>query len=294
MTSDDSGQMKESALVERVQLLIERHRYGQARSMLASGLRDFPENEALLYYSAFVDWVEDRLDDAQQTLKQLLKLDPSHYGARIVLGKLLAERKDVGGAEQVWIGLLREYPEDADVFAEYSELMLRTMHAEKAVKVAKEGLRHNPEHEHCLYVVAMAELIEGRGMGKNRNLAELIARHPERLRTGVALMIALQERGRSREAMRISQQLLLSQPHSPEMLENARILKAEAHWSMRPLYPVRRWGWPAAIGLWVAFAFGLPLIAPGLPREVVGGLTIAWVIYAIYSWVWPPLLRKFI
>jgi len=294
MTNDASGALTHDALVERVQLLVERQKFRPARAALAEGLRHHPESQPLLYFSAYVDWVEDQLDAAQRSLKQLLGLDPSHYGGRVLLGRLLAERKDVAGAEQTWIALLRDYPEEADLYAEYGALMMRTMHLDKARRLAEEGLRHEPEHEHCLYIVAMVELIDGRGMGENENLVRLIARHPERLRTGLALVIALQDRGRSREALRVSQQLLRSQPDSPELLENVRALKAESHWSMLPLYPIRRWGWPAAIGLWFAFAFGLPLIAPGLPRGAINVVTIVWVVYAIYSWVWPPLLRKII
>ena len=153
-------------------------------------------------------------------------------------------------------------------------------------------MRFDPENEHCLYVVATARLIDGQGLGENEDLATLVAQHPERLRAGLTLVMALQERGRRKEALLVSQELLRAQPDNPQLLENVKILKAATHWSMLPLYPIQRWGWPAVFVLWAVFALGLPRIAPGLPPDVTLGITILWIAYAIYSWVWPPFLQK--
>lgn len=280
------------AIVQRVDQLLDRRRYDQARSMLGEGLASYPDSEALLYYSAFVDWAEDRLDPAQQTLQRLLQIEPEHYGGRILLGRLLAERKDLAGAEQVWIALIKDYPEDPELYASYGELMLGVLEVDKARRLAQEGLRHDPEHEHGLYVAAMAQLVDGKGLGVNQDLATLIARHPEHLRAGSTLVIALQEAGRSKEALAVSQELLRAQPDNPQLLENVKILKAATHWSMLPLYPIRRWGWPAVFALWAIFALGLPRIAPGLPPGVARSITLLWIAYAIYSWVWPPILQR--
>jgi len=282
------------ALVERIQFLMERQRYDQARKMVGEGLANHPESQALLYYSAFLEWVDDRLDPALATTRQLLNIDPDHYGGRILLGRLLTEKKDLAGAEQVWIALLKEYPEDPDLYANYGDLMLAVLDVDKARRLAEEGLRHEPEHEHCLYVAAMARLIDGHGMGNNEQLATLVSRHPEHVRTDTTLAIALQEKGRTRDALHVSQQLLRAQPDNSGLLENVRILKAATHWSMLPLYPIQRWGWPAVFGLWAVFAFGLPRIAPGLPPGVVLSIQGLWILYVIYSWVWPSLLRKMI
>ena len=292
MSGKPSDKLSHEALVERVGFLLDRRRYDQARTELRAGLGSHPDSPTLVYYSAFIDWIEDRLEPAHESLKQLLRLAPGHYGGRVLLGQLLAEQKDLGGSEEVWISLIKDRPEDPDLYAHYGELMLGTLNLDKAQRLVREGLRHDPENEHCLYVAALANLVDGQGLGENEDLATLVARHPERLRAGTTLVIALQASGRRKEALHVSQELLRAQPDNAQLLENVRILKAATHWSMLPLYPIQRWGWPAVFALWAVFALGLPRIAPGLPPGVVSGITIFWVVYAIYSWVWPPFLQK--
>jgi tetratricopeptide (TPR) repeat protein len=294
MSDGTDTPLSHGSLVARVHGLIDRQRFEQARTMLGEGLAQYPTSAELLYLSAFVDWAQDRLDAAEKTLQSLLGLDPDHQGGRVLLARLLAERKKPGEAEALWIALLRESPEDPDLYAGYGELMLQSLHIDKALRLAEEGLRHEPEHNHCLYVAAMARLIDGKGLGENQPLATLVARHPEHLRAGTTLVIALESSGRPREALRVSQELLRSAPDNPQLLENVRILKASTHWTMLPLYPIQRWGWPAVFGLWALFAFGVPAIAPGLPPGVRTAVTVFWLAYVAYSWIWPPLLRKWI
>lgn len=294
MMMDTDNALSLTALVGRAESLIDRQRYSQAKLLLGEGLKSHPDDPSLLYLSAFVDWVEDRLDDADATLERLLQVSPENYGGRILLGRLLAERKNLSGAEQVWIDLLRSYPEEPDLYAEYGDLMLRTMHMDKAQQLAAEGLRHDPEHEGCLFVAAMSAMIDGRAIGENKDLADLLGHHPERLRSGLSLVVALSDRGDNRAALRVAQQLLRSKPNSPELLANVRLLKAATHWSMLPLYPIQRWGWPAAIAIWLLFAFGLPMIASGIPRSTLNSILVIWLLYVVYSWVWPPILRRII
>jgi hypothetical protein len=80
------------ALVRRVELLLERRRFDQARPMIGEGLRANPDSVELLYFSAFIDWVHDRNDDAQATVGRILSLDPENYAARILRGQILQPR----------------------------------------------------------------------------------------------------------------------------------------------------------------------------------------------------------
>ena len=294
MTDDGSKVLSQGALIAQVHGLIDRQRFDQARQRLGEGLERYPDGAELLYLSAFVDWAQDRIDPAEKTLQALLAREPTHFGGRVLLARLLAERKKFAEAEELWIALLRESPEDPELYASYGELMLQSLNFNKAQRLAEEGLRHEPEDNHCLYVAAMSRLIDGKGLGANQPLATLVTSNPDHVRAGTTLVMALESAGRRSEALRVSQELLRSQPGNPQLLENVRILKAATHWSMLPLYPIQRWGWPAVFGLWAVFAFGLPVVAPGLPPGARLGITYFWIAYVVYSWVWPPLLRKWI
>lgn len=282
----------ERATEQRIELLVSLKRFSQARLELAEGLRAYPENLRLLYLSAFVDWAEDRNDDARVTVGQLLGLNPEDYGGRTLLGHLQEESKQLAEAEKTWIGLLRDYPEEPDLYAHYADLMLRTFNVDKARQLTSHGLRLEPEHSHCLFVAATCDLIDGRFGGESENLMALVRHHPEHVRTGIALVLALEDRGETRAARRVSQELLRAQPENPQLLALAQHFGQQTHWSMLPLYPIQRWGWSAAIGLWAVIAFGLPLLAPGLPKGVTSTIVIVWLVYVVYSWVWPPIFRR--
>jgi len=283
-----------AAVVARIEGLLERRRHSEARSAVAQALQTYPDDATILYFSGFIDWIEDRLREARATVDRLLELNPEHYGGRVLLAHLDTEAKRPAEAERTWIALLRDYPEDSDLYAEYAGLMLAALNVDKARRLATEGLRFEPEHAHCLSIIAICDLIDGHDVDVDRTLGELARAHPEHLRTGLTLVTELQERGNSREALRVAQGLLRAQPDSESLVGLVRELRASTHWSMRPLYPIQRWGWKAAIGLWVVVAFGLPRLAPGLPDGVVLTLALTWLAYVVYSWVWPAIIRRIV
>jgi tetratricopeptide (TPR) repeat protein len=291
-----SGAPDLSVVLNEAHVLLERRRYTHARSVIAQGLRHFPQNTELLYLSAFVDYAEDNNDAAMQTVRQALAQDPEHVGARRLCAHLHEEAKEFAQAEALWIGLLREFPEDADSYAAYAELMLRTLNIEKATRLAEEGLRHEPEHAGCLYVAAMVDVVSGGGLrgSRNENLQRLLSAHPEQVRTSVALVIALSDQGRHRDALRVAQELLRSHPQSEQYVSLVRELKLHTHWSLLPLYPMQRWGWGGAIAVTVVGIIGVRMVNNFMPGPLGSAVVFAWLAYLIYSWVWPPLLRKLI
>lgn len=279
-------------LEQRIALLIDVHKFNDARRSLAEGLAHYPDRPRLLYLSAFVDWVEDRNEEARQTLSQLLRLEPHSYGGRSLLAQIQEDQGQLADAERTWIELLHDYPEDADLLGRYGNLMLRTLHVEKARALAQAGLRLEPENPHCLFVFALCEIADGRPMADNEGLAALLQHHPDRARTGLVLINALIDQRRPRAALDVAQGLLRAQPDSSELVEVVQSLRRQTHWSMLPLYPVQRWGMTASLAMWGVVAFGLPVVAPSLPDKVGKYLALAWFAYCVYSWVWPPLARK--
>ncbi len=272
--------------------LVDRRRYGEARTRLAGALQERPSDVELLYLSAFVDYATDRNDAARATVRSALRADPRHAPSRDLFAHILEEGKEYAEAERVRIELLRDYPEDADFFGSYAQLMLRTMNPDKARRLAKEGLRFEPEHAGCLYVVALADLIDGGGSRANAGLATLVREHPEQVRTALALIIAMQDSGDVRGALRVAKELLRSQPDNEQFVQIVRELKSVGHWSLLPLYPMVKWGWGGAIAVWFVGIVGLRALSQVASPTVVGILTVVWLLYVIYSWVWPPLLKK--
>jgi tetratricopeptide (TPR) repeat protein len=294
MSETDNTAPTLAAVVSEAHALVERRRFAHARITISHGLRHFPDNTELLYLAAYVDYATDDNDSAMKAVQRVLATDPEHYGARRLCAYLHEAKKEYAQAEELWIGLLREYPEDADCYGAYGELMLRTLNLDKAGRLAQEGLRHEPEHPVCLYVGALIDVISGKGGQRSEHLLRLLQAHPEQVITASTLVVALSEQGRNREALRIAQELLRNQPDSPHYLALVRELKMQTHWTMLPLYPMQRWGWGGAAAVSVAGIIGVRAMGTAVPEPFRSVIVYTWLAYVIYSWVWPSILRKLI
>jgi len=284
-----------AALLQQAHALIDRRRYLQARQLLATAAQTHPDNPQLLYLAAFIDYFGGRLDDAEKTVHALLLQEPEHYGGRTLRAELYESRKQWAQAETVWIDLLKDYPEEANLYASYAELMMRTLHLDKAQRLMQEGLRLEPNHPQCLYVAALIHIIQGRSSDtENEHLQRLLTEYPERLQSLMTLVVALNQRGDNRSALRVAQQLLTLRPDSPQFLKLVKELKMQTHWSLLPLYPMQRWGWGGAA---VVTVLGIGLVhasKSSLTSDVASVIGYVWLAYVVYSWVWPQILRKLI
>jgi tetratricopeptide (TPR) repeat protein len=294
MTESDNIAPNLSAVVGEAHALVERRRYAHARATISHGLRHFPDSAELLYLAAFVDYASDQHEAAMQTVLRVLAANPQHYGARRLCAYLHEAKKEYPQAEELWIGLLRENPEDADCFGAYAELMLKTLNLEKAGRLAKEGLRHEPDHPVCLYVGALIDVISGKRGQESEPLLRLLQAHPEQVITATTLVVALTEQGRNREALRIAQELLRNQPDNPHFLSLVRELKMQTHWTMLPLYPMQRWGWGGAAVVSVAGIIGVRAMGNAVQEPFQSVIVYTWLTYVVYSWVWPSILRRMI
>lgn len=275
---------------EQAFYFIERRRLGDARRVLGEGLTQFPQDPDLLFHSAQVEWLADDNAAAENTVRQVLVVEPEHRPARQLLATLLVEKHDYADAELLLIGLIREYPEHADLYGRYARLMLRTLHLDKAEQLAREGLKYDPENAECLLAIALCETARN-GARPNAALTKLLAAHPESLSSVHALVIALLESGRVAEAHRVAQGAMRADPANENLVTLVRELRVQNHWSMKPLWPLQKWGWGASAAMWV----GGILVTNTLQRAAPQAATpfaFAWLAYAIYSWVWPPILRR--
>jgi predicted Zn-dependent protease len=293
-TMNDSGSgpgpRNAAVIAEQAFYFIERRRLEDARRILGEGLKEFPQDPDLLFHSAQVEWLADRNPEAEATARQVLVIDPTHAPARQLLASILIESGEFADAELLLISLLRDYPESADLYGRYSRLMLRTLHLDKAGQLAREGLRYSPENDECLMAAALCETARS-GARPNEGLEKLLQAHPESLSSVHALVVALVDAGRINEAHRIAQTALRGDPANRHLLALVRELRVRNHWSMKPLWPLQKWGWGASAAMWlggIVVIRGLSQSAPELATPVA----FTWLGYCIYSWVWPPLIRR--
>lgn len=279
-----------AAFAEQAFYFIERRRLDDARRIIGQGLKQFPQDPDLLFHSAQVEWIADRNAEAEAMVRQVLVVDPNHAPARQLLASILTETGEFADAELMLISLLRDYPESADLYGRYSRLMLRTLHLDKAEQLAREGLRYDPANDECLMAAALCETARS-GSRPNEGLAKLIQEHPESLSSVHALVVALVEAGRIDEAHRVAQGALRGDPANEHLVTLVRELRIQNHWSMKPLWPLQKWGWGASAVMYVGGILVLNTLRKTAP-DIATPAALVWLAYCIYSWVWPPLVRR--
>ncbi len=277
----------------RASVLIERQRFGQARSVLAEALASHPDDADLLYQSARVDYLTEDLQQALETVRHVLAIEPLHLDARYLLACIYDERKELPASEAVLLELLREYPEFGMLYARYAMLMYRTFHIDKAKALAREALRLAPEDELALIACAIGDLIEGDRKVPAATLSALIRKYPENADTARLLVVHLIGIGQYWAAKRIAVELLKSQPNSRENLELVVQLETLSHWTVLPLWPLNRWGVAATVVVFIATMVIFKLLGIFAPehRSAFSNFMIA---FMAYSWFYPPLLVRWL
>lgn len=281
------------AAAAQASALLDRQRIPQARAVLADALRIAPQHLGLLFESARADVMQGQHDAARQALGQMLQLAPSHVGARLLLFITEMESGKLPEAELLILELLREAPQQPELYAHYARLMLRALNFDKASKLADESLRLAPNLESSLRARALCDLVLQGSKIDSSALARLVAGDPHDLHTMRLVVIALLQAGRQREAHKLAQALLRMEPSDAGLLSLVQTLRSNTHWSMWPLYPLQRWGWGASIGLWVLMLVGMRVLNNYAP-EYSGPASGVLLAYVVYSWVWPPLFRRWV
>ncbi|WP_161973632.1 tetratricopeptide repeat protein [Hwanghaeella grinnelliae] len=285
--------MSADTAIKTIAALLERDRIAQAKERLAEALREYPDDVTLQLQAAWAEYYDDNEPAAWAALQPVLAAEPDNPSARNLLFQLYLEEGDFAEAETVIIDLLNDYPEESVFYGFYAILMLKTMNIAKAQALAVEGLKYDPDDRGCLYSLSLTGLIEGKSDVSNTALEELVASDPDAIQTLILIFQNLNDRGENRAAYRVVQQLVRLQPDNEEIIEMAASLKASAHWTMLPLWPLQKFGWVASITLWVAAFVGLRALSQ-VDRPLAGILSICVLIYVAYSWIWPTLLRRII
>lgn len=279
-------------LNKQVLFLFERRRFKEAEAILARGLGEHPGNPDLLHLSALVDLAQSRKEAAEKILHELLQLDPEHAGGRYLLTRLRLDQRRLTEAEGLILDLLKDYPGDPDYYTTYARIMLQALQIEKAERLASEALRLEPEDVDALALSVICRVIRGDRGGARTSLAELMRNHPETRKAAWAVMTVLEDRKQYRECLRLAREMLRSDPGDEDLVETIRELRVQTHPTMLPLWPLRRWGWHASAAMWVGFLVVYTVARRLLPQDALAVLALAWLGYAVFSWIYPPLLKR--
>ncbi|MEN7342447.1 MAG: tetratricopeptide repeat protein, partial [Pseudomonadota bacterium] len=220
---------------------------------------------------------------------RILELEPHNYSARVLLTRLHVASEAYVEAEQTVLGLLADYPESPELFALYADIMLQTFHIDKAEKLAAEALRFDPDNLSAMSIHAQCAFIRQPDAEQTARMQRLLKEHPDQAQTTILLVQRLLDNGKTSEAYRLSRSLVMSQPDNPHYVELANNLRFTNHWTMKPLWPVIKWGWGGSIAIWLVFML---YMKSGVLAEYQGTVALVFLGFVIYSWVWPWLLKR--
>lgn len=281
---------------QRIAWLIERERLPQAREVLAQALGEHPDDVGLRCQAGQLEYVAGRHAEAAAMLESLLADAPGHAFARYVLAWCYYRLQRFAASEELLLGLLRESPEEARYLAAYAQLMLTTGHLDKADRLAREAVRQAPDSATALSIAAVSAFVHNpHDAAARHTLEQLVARYPNTLHTLETVTALLVNARRYREALPLAQEMLRARPQDDDVAASVLELKATTHWSMLPLWPMTRFGWAGVAAVWALWLLLLRGILPNTPlAPLAGALTVVFLVYVAYSWIWPGALKRFL
>jgi tetratricopeptide (TPR) repeat protein len=229
--------------------------------------------------------------DATAAARDGLGLDPEHVGLLELLATARWRLDDHAGAEQAFLEALRRRTEDPVLLARYALLVAQEGQVEKAGRLLGEAARIDPDEATVDYVSAVVAYLQGDDSEAARRGQELLRADPEHADAHAFLGRLDFEHGRTARAGEHLRRAASLEPDSATHRYAAREARFVNHPALRPLRAVVRFGpgkvWIAAI----VVVFGLR--AAGL-ETVATIAALVYLAFALYSWVAPPIVRRWV
>jgi len=233
----------------------------------------------------------DRNDEAIAVLRDGL----THYGPALPLLQLLGSALRAAGqlkeAESAYLQGLSLDPSEPDLLLGYALVCLAAGQTEKAAALVERAASFAPESAAVSSARAQVAFAQGRHKDMRRHSKKALSVDPEdpgaQALHGTASMLT----GDARTGYRSLASAAASNPSDADLRAAAREAKLMNHPLLRPLRPFQRFN-PLVVWIGaVAIIYGLRFA--GL-RPLAILFAIGWFAFCIYSWVAPPLVRRWI
>jgi len=255
-------------------------RYQQAINLIYESLAVNPEEGYLHYRLGLCHYYLDQLEEAELQLANALSFGFDREIIMEVQGHLCVEAGRWQEAEEAYLEVLRENPNDASVHAAYAYLMMKTGHQKKADQLLAAALRLDPDNAQALrYRFMFAD--------KTREeKVEVLERYMHSTDSDTAKLIQLgldclytNRYSRAREHFR---QAYLLDPTNQNLLEVMKSFDRDFHPLLAPLRVVGLIGGPGV--MWVigiGSIMGTRAMGWDKASLIVGGI---YLLFVIYSW----------
>jgi tetratricopeptide (TPR) repeat protein len=276
--------------LRELEFLAERGRLAQAREKVADLLRENPSSVSGLIFSA---WIENRLGNNKKALaiiSQSLAAAPNNENALAVLFTVFRDLRRFSEAENTIKNLLKIAPENGQHYAQYALLKLKKFHLQEARKLIAEAMRLSPDDVYVKVISLLITIARGGATELDHQLSDIIRNYPDRIQTTFAIFAVLERKGHYREALKIAQELLRTDPDNRGFLKAVIHLKVLSHPLMVPLHPIKRLCRGGALLVYILWAAGT-LAVHHFFREWSLPFLLFFIAFLSYSLIVPISLK---
>jgi predicted Zn-dependent protease len=231
----------------------------------------------------------DRYDEAGRVAADAVARWPENVELLRILAFAHAHAGRLAEAEAALLSALRLHADSALLLAQYADVLMRGVQLDKAEQVLELAERSDPDQVAVLRMRINLAYVRGRTREAKRLSEELLAYDAED-RQGQVMLGALDlQKGRVGPALTRLGSVVRNDPTDRGAVRAARSARVMTHPLAWPLLPFERFG---VAGTWVAaIVLIFSLRAAGLDAAA-GIATIAWIALCVYSWIAGPFLQR--
>ncbi len=230
-----------------------------------------------------------RRHDAREAAERGLALDPGNPTLFQLLGVAHWERGDRPAAERAFLDGLSHAPENPHLLARYAMLVAEDGQIDKARRLAERAAARGPEDPFVARVRSLIAYLDGDDKTAQQIGAAALAGSPENAGLHALMGSYLLESGAIGRGTKHHLTSASIDPGDAGVRELGWQAKYLRHPLMRPLWFVDKFG-PGKI--WLAWLVVFFTLRSAGAEEVAAVLALAYLVFVVYSWVVPPILRR--
>ncbi len=274
-----------------VRHLLEIERPEQALLLVEQLLRDEPGAVELheLRAAALLDL--DREEETVTAARAGLELAPESIALLDLLALAQRGLGRLGEAEEALLAGLRLEPENPILLSHYALVLAEGGAEQKALSTHARAAAIAPNDVEVMRARVLLDYLLGRDGDARKRGQELLAEAPADTVAHSILGNVASSRGYTTAARRHFEEAARQDFTDQELAEVALEARALAHPLMWPLWPLYRLG---VLKFWVLGVGGIFLLGAVAPTPVAVAWIVAYLFVVAYSWVAPPLIRRWV
>ena len=232
---------------------------------------------------------QEQYQEANRATRKGLALAPEEISLLYLLCNIESNQKDLGAAETAILKALRQEPDNPQLLCRYAMLAAQGSQLDKADRLLAEARRRDPQYP----AVARTEMALAHLRGADKEVVRLgqesLTVDPEDPYDHFMIGIGLAAQGRATGAERFLSGAARLDPANNDFAELALEARLATHWLMIPLWPIVRFG---NVPVWMAAIVILLTLSQFAPKQLLTFFSLFYLVFVVYSWVVPPLLRR--